>query len=294
MKPATFDYYRAKSVDDAVSTLAESPFAKVLAGGQSLVPSMNFRLSTPSMLVDIGQLSELKNVSVATDGVTIGAAVTQYEVESSSSVATTTPGLPAALRWVGHRQIRNRGTVCGSLAHADPASELPALAVNAGAVLTLRGPSGDRTVAASDFFRGPFWTALQAGEIVTAVRFPAQAPGVTTRVDEIARRAGDFAIVGVVASLGSSGGTVTDATLTAFGVGGTPVRLTNAETALQGCTTLDEPARMALYEATFTDAGEPFEDVHASTEYRREALASLVVRTAARIIEGPSVEGGRS
>jgi len=294
MKPATFDYYRPKSVDDAVSTLMASPFAKVLAGGQSLVPSMNFRLSTPSLLVDIGHLSELRSVDVTPATVTIGAATRQYDVESSADVAAAAPGLRAALRWVGHRQIRNRGTVCGSLAHADPAAELPALAINSGATLTLRGPGGDRTVASADFFRGPFWTDLQPGEIITSVSFPAQASGVVTQVDEIARRSGDFALVGVVASIGSTNGTVSSAVLTGFGVGGTPVRLASAEGALQGRDTLDEKARMDLYEAAYTDAGDPFEDVHASTEYRREALASLVVRTATAIVDGSLEKGGRS
>ena len=294
MKPATFDYYRVKSVNDAVSTLAEAPFAKVLAGGQSLVPSMNFRLSTPSLLVDIGHLEELKSIEATDDGVTIGAATTQYEVESSAATAAVVPGLRAALRWIGHRQIRNRGTVCGSLVHADPAAELPALAVAAGATMTVAGPSGSRTVGATEFFKGPFWTDLQSGEILTHVRFPAQDPGVTTRVNEIARRSGDFALVGVVASLGSSNGSVSSAVLSAFGVGGTPVRLPSAEGVLGERQTLDESARMALYEAAYTDAGEPFEDVHASTEYRREALASLVVRTAVAIVDGSPEKGGRS
>jgi carbon-monoxide dehydrogenase medium subunit len=294
MKPATFDYYRPKSVDDAVSTLAESPFAKVLAGGQSLIPSMNFRLSTPSLLIDIGQLDELTSVDATADGVTIGAAATQYAVESSAEVAAVVPGLRAALRWIGHRQIRNRGTVCGSLAHADPAAELPALAVATGATLTVRGPGGNRSVGASDFFRGPFWTDLQSGEIIAQVHFPAQALGVVTRVNEIARRSGDFALVGVIASIGSSNGSVGSAVLSGFGVGGTPVRLTAAEGVLEGQATLDEGARMALYEAAYTDAGDPFEDVHASTEYRREALASLVVRTAGTIMDGSPEKGGRS
>jgi carbon-monoxide dehydrogenase medium subunit len=294
MKPATFDYYRPKSVDDAVSTLAESAFAKILAGGQSLVPSMNFRLSTPSLLIDIGQLDELKSVEASSDAVTIGAAATQHEVESSAAVAAVVPGLRAALRWIGHRPIRNRGTICGSLAHADPAAELPALAVATGATLTLRGPAGSRTVGASDFFRGPFWTDLQSGEIITHVRFPAQAPGITTRVNEIARRSGDFALVGVIASIGSSNGSVGSAVLSGFGVGGTPVRLTSAEGVLRGQEALDEAARMELYEAAYTDAGDPFEDVHASTEYRREALASLVVRTATAIMDGSPEKGDRS
>ncbi len=293
MKPATLDYYRPKSVDDVVSILEESPLGKVLAGGQSLVPSMNFRLSTPSLLVDIGQLDELKSVEATVDGVTIGAAATQYEVESSAAVADVVPGLRAALRWIGHRQIRNRGTICGSLAHADPAAELPALAVATGATITLRGPSGNRMVGAADFFRGPFWTDLQPGEIITQVRFPAQASGVTTRVSEIARRSGDFALVGVVASIGSSNGSVGSAVLSGFGVGGTPVRLASAEAVLRGQEALGEAARVELYEAAYADAGDPFEDVHASPEYRREALASLVVRTAAAIVDGSPEKGGR-
>lgn len=294
MKPAVFDYYRPNSVADAVSALAESPSAKVLAGGQSLIPAMNFRLSTPSMLVDIGHLSELEAIDVTTDAVTVGAAVSQYDVESSASVAATVPALRAALRWIGHRQIRNRGTVCGSLAHADPAAELPALAINMGAEVTVRGTEGSRTVAATDFFLGPFWTDLQPGEIITQVRFPAPAAGVVTRVDEIARRAGDFAIVGVVGSAAAGDGTVSGAAFTGFGIGGTPVRLSATEAALEGCSTVDEPARRELYEAAYADAGDPLEDVHATVEYRREALAAMVVNMSASFVDGLSEEGGRS
>lgn len=294
MKPATFDYYRPTSVAGAVEALAESPFAKVLAGGQSLIPSMNFRLSTPSMLVDIGRLSELNGIEVTAESVTIGAAVTQYEVESSAEVAAVAPALGEALRWIGHRQIRNRGTVCGSLAHADPAAELPALAVATDAVFTVVGSGGTRTVGARQFLRGPFWTDLAPGEMITKVRFPAAGANTKTRVEEIARRSGDFALVGVVVRIDRSDGQVEQATLTGFGVGGTPDRLTAAEDVVQRVGPLDERKRMDLYDAVYADAEGAVDDIHASGEYRREALASLVIRTVAELTGAGSEEGGRA
>lgn len=294
MKPATFDYYRPSSVSDAVNAMAESPFAKILAGGQSLVPSMNFRLSTPAMLIDIGRMSELKGIEVTAESVTIGAAVTQYEVESSPEVAAVAPGLREALRWIGHRQIRNRGTVCGSLAHADPAAELPALAVAADAQLTVEGRAGTRVVGATQFFRGPFWTDLQQGEMITKVQFPAEGANTRTRVEEIARRSGDFALVGIVARLAVSNGFVERVALTGFGVAGTAARMAAAEAVVQREGPLDERKRMDLYEAVYADAAEAVDDVHASAEYRREAIASLAIRTVAALTGVGSEKGGRA
>lgn len=291
MKPATFDYYRPTSVADAVAALAESPFAKVLAGGQSLIPSMNFRLSTPSMLIDIGRLSELKEIHLTAESVTVGAAVTQHEVETSTEVASAAPGLPEALRWIGHRQIRNRGTVCGSLAHADPAAELPALAVATEAIVIVQGTGGVRSVGARQFFRGPFWTDLQPGEMITGVEFPVEGTDTRTVVSEIARRSGDFALVGIVARMKSSPGSVDQVGLTGFGVAGTPAQLPTAEGVVRRDGPFDQRKRMELYDAAYADAVDAVDDVHASGEYRREALASLVVRTVAAMTRG--TKGGR-
>lgn len=278
MKPAPFDYFRPSSLDEALAALASSDSAKVLAGGQSLIPSMNFRLSQPSLLVDIRGAEGLDALEAGPDGVAIGASVTQSRVKNSDEVYAAAPGLRKALRFVGHLQIRNRGTVCGSLAHADPAAELPALAMAAGARLTIRGPEGERTAEADGFYLGPYWTALEPAEIITGVRFPAQAPGAVTMVDEIARRSGDFAVAGLAAVFDAAGGEVTGARLVSFGVSGRPGRMTAAEEAVRGFRADSEGED--LYEAACGDAADALDDIHASSEYRREALGALLVRNA--------------
>ena len=285
MKPAAFDYYRPTSVSDAVQALTDNPFAKVLAGGQSLIPAMNFRLATPSMLVDISRVEDLHGLEVDENGVTIGAAVTQRHVEESGRAAEVMPALSETLRWVGHIQTRNRGTVCGSVAHADPSGELPALAINSEATLTLEGPAGIRELTASDFIRGPFWTDLKPGELITAIRFPAPPPETTTRVDEIAHRSGDFATVGLVATITRDGPTVAGAQFTGFAVSGTPIRLRSVENVLSGMERVDGASGRALREAAIADLEDPLEDIHATTEYRTEALAALVVRTVRSLLQ---------
>ena len=277
MKPAAFDYYRPAGIEDAVAALASSEDAKVLAGGQSLVPTMNFRLAQPDLLVDIGGVEGLDRLEVGSDGVTIGASVTQSRVMASDEVADAVPGLRRALRHVGHLQIRNRGTVCGSLAHADPAAELPALAIACGATLRLRGPAGERTVEAGDFFLGPFWTDLAHGEIIVSVHFPSEAGGTVTLLDELAWRSGDFAITGVAAALETQSGAIDGARLVSFGVSGVAGRMTGAEQAVAGFAAEDDGS--ALYRAAYEDGADAVDDVHASAEYRREALGALTVRT---------------
>ncbi len=278
MKPAQFNYYRPASIDDTVAALAESPSAKLLAGGQSLIPAMNFRLATPSLLIDIGHLEDLSHVEVTPERVTIGAAVTQREVETSAAVALAVPGLKEALRWVGHLQIRNRGTVCGSLAHADPAAELPALAVALGAEISVRGATGIRRIPAEGFIRGPFWTALEPGELIIEVAFPAQPPNVITVVEELARRAGDFAIVGAVGKFVMEDASIREATLVGFAVAGTPVRLSATEASLRGVQTIDQSVLERIRETVAEDVPDPLEDIHATSEYRREAIGALVGR----------------
>lgn len=290
MKPAAFDYYRPSTVKDAMAALGSSDDAKVLAGGQSLIPSMNFRLAQPDLLVDIRGVDALDGLDADRDGVTIGASVTQSRVMASEAVADVVPGLRQALRFVGHLQIRNRGTVCGSLAHADPAAELPALAIASGATVGIRGPAGTRAVGAADFFLGPFWTDLGHGEIVTRVHFPTQPSGTITVVDEIARRSGDFAIAGLAAAFDLNGGAVAGARLVSFGVSGVASRMAAAEEAIRGF----EPGADGsdLYAAAYQDADDAVDDIHASAEYRREALGALLVRNAASLA-GRSVDTGR-
>lgn len=282
MKPASFDYYRPRTVDDAVAALSSTDAAKVLAGGQSLIPTLNFRLSAPSLLVDIRGIDGLDDLDVDDGGVEIGAAVVQSRVERSTEVAAVVPGLRRALAHVGHLQIRNSGTVCGSLAHADPAAELPALAVVVGAELTLSGPSGSRTIAADDFLVGPFWTDLAPDEIVTSVRFPAASEGEVTVVDEVSRRSGDFAVVGVAGSFRLVGGAVASASLAAFGVAGRPLRMTATEGAIMG---FEGGSGDAMLAAAAEDAQDALEDLNGSALYRQEALGALVVRAARAALE---------
>ena len=267
---------------EAVEALDSAESGRVLAGGQSLIPAMNFRLTDVSLLVDIGRVADLGGVDTGEDGVTVGATATQSRVLNDDAAARAVPGLRAALRLVGHLQIRNRGTVCGSIAHADPAAELPALAVATGAVIGVAGPDGHRTVTAPDFFLGPFWTALEDAEIVTEVRFPAAPAGSVTVVDEISRRAGDFAVTGLVAVIDVDGGAVRSARLVGFGVGGVPTRLASAEAAISGWAP-DHPDR-ELIEAAAHDTADAFDDIHATAWYRREAVAALLVRSARRAL----------
>ena len=278
MKPAPFDYCRPASVAEAVEALGSAESSRVLAGGQSLIPAMNFRLTDISLLVDIRHVAGLDSVDTDENGVTVAAAATQSQVLGDDGAAGAVPGLRAALRHVGHLQIRNRGTVCGSIAHADPAAELPALAVAADAVIGIEGPDGRRAVGASDFFCGPFWTDLAEAEMVTDVRFPAPSAGSVTVVNEISRRAGDFAIAGLVAIVDADVGAVRSARLVGFGVGGRPTRLANAEAEISGWTT-DHPDG-GLIDAVISDAADAFDDIHATGRYRREALATLVLRAA--------------
>lgn len=277
MKPAPFDYYRPATAEDVLAALGASETAKVLAGGQSLIPAMNFRLAQPDLLVDIGGVEGFDRLEVGPSGVMIGASVTQSRVMASDEVADAVPGLRRALRHVAHLQIRNRGTVCGSLAHADPAAELPALAIACGATLFLQGPAGERTVDAGDFFLGPFWTDLAEGEIITGVHFPSEPADTVTFLDELVWRSGDFAITGLAAALATRDGTVTGARMVSFGVSGVASRMTGAEQAVLRFGPGDDGS--GLYEAAYEDAADAVDDVHATAEYRREALGALAVRS---------------
>ena len=276
MKPAPFEYCLPSSVAEALEALASSDSARVLAGGQSLIPAMNFRLTDVSLLVDIRRVEGFDAVSVEPGGVTVGASATQTRLLADDHVAGVVPGLRAALRHVGHLQIRNRGTVCGSIAHADPAAELPAVAVATDAVVSVAGPAGRREIDAADFFLGPFWTALDDDELVTEVRFPATPAGSVTMVDEICRRAGDFAVAGLVAVIDADGGVVRSARLVGFGVGGSPTRLESAEAAAAG-SAADHPTA-GIADAVMADTADAFDDIHATSWYRREAAAALAVR----------------
>jgi len=275
MKPPPFAYCRPHSLDEALEFLAEhGDEARPLAGGQSLVPMLNHRLARPAVLVDIGAIPELQRIERRTSEWVIGATVTQRRVERESVEGCEL--LRLAMPFIGHRQIRARGTVGGSIAHADPAAELPAVALTLGSTMVAVSPSGERSIPASTFFAGPYMNSLEEGEILSHVVFPMVPPSTRCSFREFARRKGDFAVAGVAAAVDFEDGSVTAASLTAFAVGSNPVRLTGAEAAVAG-RHLDEAALADSAEAAAAEI-EPWDDIHGSSQYRRQLVAALLRR----------------
>lgn len=279
MKMAPFDYHRPDTVDEAVALLETyGGDGKVLAGGQSLLPVLALRLTHPGHLVDIGRVRGLQSIEVGDDGtVSVGATVTHARVERSDVMATTAPAVAGAMPYVGHRAIRSRGTVCGSLAHADPAAELPAVALAVGAQMIVQGPAGQRTMAAGDFFEGYLSSALAEDELLVGVRFPPWAPRGGWSVLEVSRRHGDFALVGLVTTFEvDEAGLLRRPALSFFGVASTPVRVTEAEQLLDG----NAPGLALFAEAAnvVSSALDPRADDHASSEYRAHVAGVLTRR----------------
>jgi CO/xanthine dehydrogenase FAD-binding subunit len=277
MKPAPFEYLAPRSVDEAVAALARhGDGAKVLAGGQSLVPMLNMRLARPSIVVDINAIGELDYVRESDGALAVGALARQHRLERWA--VARLPLLAEALRYVGHAAIRNRGTVAGSLAHADPAAELPALLLCCDGEVTARRAAGERRVAAVELFRAPLTTSLHADELLTEARFTLPPAESGWGFAEVARRHGDFALVGAVALLWCGrAGRVAGARLAFFGVGGTPVRSSITGPALVG----EEPTAVRLREAARAAAAAlaPDADLHASARYRRQVAEVLAERT---------------
>lgn len=273
-----FSYHRPSTVEEAIALLAEfGSDAKVLAGGQSLVPLLALRLSHPEHLVDIGRIPGLDGTQDGSDGFTVGAAARHADVELSPVTAKAAPLVAAAMPHIGHRAIRNRGTVCGSLAHADPAAELPAVALATGAELIARSTSGERRIPAADFFLGYLTSALDETEVLTAVRFPPWPGRTGWSVQEISRRHGDYALVGLAALVGlGDDGRVERAALSFFGAGATPVRVPEAEAVLVG----ERPDPSAFAEAAdvVTKTIEPPGDNHATAAYRAHVAGVLTKR----------------
>jgi aerobic carbon-monoxide dehydrogenase medium subunit len=277
MKLPDFEYEAPTTLAEAVGLLAEhQDEASVLAGGQSLIPLMALRLARPPVLVDINGLSELSGVSLADGWVSVGAMTREYMAEESETVAESVPLLAAALPLIGHEAIRSRGTIGGSLAHADPAAELPAVARALGAEFVVRSQSGERVIPAAEWFEGYLATARRPDEILVEVRFPAAGPGTGASFQEVARRHGDFAMVGLAASLTLADGAVTDARLAFSGVADVPVRAAEAEAFLVG----QEPSAQLFEEAArrATAGIDPPADLHGSAEYRKKVAAALVRR----------------
>ena len=279
MKPPKFDYYDPRSLDEALALLdRHSDDAKVLAGGQSLMPLLNMRLARPSIVVDINQIEELNYVRASDSGIAIGAIARQRALQTEKLIAERVPILREGAYYIAHPQIRSRGTICGSIAHADAAAELPALALALDAEMILTSAKAARTVGAKAFFQSFFTTALKANEILTEVRFPAPPKDSAWSVLEISRRHGDFAIAGIIAGLvlESNREVIAHARLVYFGVGATPIRVTAAEEALIG-----QAASESAFEAAAQSAKQgidPTSDIHATEEYRRALAATLTKR----------------
>jgi carbon-monoxide dehydrogenase medium subunit len=277
MKLPDFTYEVPATLAEAVGLLAEQQDeASVLAGGQSLIPLLALRLARPPVLVDINGLSELSGVSVTDGWLTVGAMTREYEAEESETVAETVPLLAAALPLIGHDAIRSRGTIGGSLAHADPAAELPAVARALDAEFVVRSQSGERVIPAAEWFEGYLTTSRRSDEILVEVRFPVAGPGTGVSFQEVARRHGDFAMVGLAASLTLADGVVSDARLAFSGVADVPVRAAEAEAFLAG----QQPSAEVFEEAArrATANLDPPADLHGSAEYRKKVAAALVRR----------------
>jgi len=281
IKPAPFDYHAPTTIDDAVGLLADlGDDAKIVAGGQSLIPMLALRLTHFDHLVDIGRIPELRSIAgPATDGgneeVTLGAMVRQHEIESSDTIARHVPLLRAATPLIGHFQIRSRGTVGGSIAHADPAAEYPAVALALDASLDLVGPTGRRTVAAGDFFQGMWTTAVEDVEVLASIRFSDWGDRSGFAVEEVARRHGDFAIAGAACGVQvDAAGTITRAAISLFGMGPVPRRASAAEQALVGIAASDaDPAAAGQLAITGLT---PSDDLHASGALRLRIGAAMV------------------
>jgi carbon-monoxide dehydrogenase medium subunit len=283
VKPAPFEYHAPESVDDVVALLAEhGDEAKPLAGGQSLVPMLALRLTRFEHLVDLNRVDALSQVERRNGTLTIGAMARQARLERDESVGAV-PLLGLAAPLIGHFQIRNRGTVGGSIAHADAAGELPTVALALDAELDVATSSGTRTVAARDFFVGTWTTALGADELLTAVRFPVWPERSGFAIEEVARRHGDFALTGAVCAVALGGGEkVERSAIALLGMGSTPLRADEAERALVGSTPgaddLDEVGRLAVRDT------DPPEDIHASSTYRHRVGAHVVTQALTRAL----------
>ena len=276
MKPASFDYFRAEKIDDALMALAANAEAQVLAGGQSLIAMMNLRLVKPGCLIDINRLTDLDYIRPEGDELAIGALTRHTAAAASPVVAEFCPLMTAAYDYIAHRAVRNRGSVGGNLCHADPSSENPAVAIASGATLVLKSADGERRVAAEDFFLGLYETAARQNELLTEIRIPKAPAHQGWSFQETSTRKGDFALVGIAATLDCPNGACTNARIVAVGVGERAMRLDAAEAAITGAA-MDDTGLTAAAEAA-RDSGDPPSDFHADSEFRRDLVFSLTKR----------------
>ncbi len=278
MKPPRFEYSAPASVAEAVALLASrGGGAKPISGGQSLMPLLAFRLAAPEILVDLKRIPGLDRIDIGAAGVTLGAKVRWVDIEKDGRLAAAHPLLAEAIRHVAHYQIRNRGTVGGSVAHADPAAEMPGIVAACDAEIVAAGPNGERRIKAADYFLGPLQTTLAADEIITAVHLPAWPKGRRWGFLEFSRRKGDFAMAGVAVFYDpDSAGKAGNSHIGVIGMGDKPRRLPKAEAALNGKTvdavTIEAVAKVASAEV------DPSGDIHAGPEYRRALVGTLLER----------------
>ena len=286
MKPAPFDYFIPATLDEALALLAEhGGEAKPLAGGQSLIPAMNFRLARPAVLVDLNAISELAYVRPESGGVAVGAMTRQRVVERSEVVARAAPLLAEALPSIAHPQIRNRGTMGGSIAHADPSAELPAVMLALEARFRAQGSTGERSIPAAEFFKGMLETALEPGELLVEIAVPPLPASTGTAFLEVARRHGDYAMVGVAVIVTlDPRGRCKQARISLLSVGDGPVLATEAGKVLAGQTPSADLLR-AAGDAAATHDIDPPSDIHATAAYRRRLAAVLTRRALGRAFE---------
>ena len=280
MKPAPYAYARARTLKDAVALLRKSKDARLLAGGQSLIATLNMRLSNPSLLIDINGIKGLDRIAKKGAKIEIGALVRHAQALQSDTIAQHAPLIAQAIPHIGHPAIRNRGTIGGSIAFADPAAELPACLVALDGEVVIEGPRGERTVKAANFFKGLFETALGANDVLKAIRIPAAAKDTRIGFAELARRHGDYALVGLAATARAKGDALADVRLAYFGVGATPVRARRAEAAL---------ARGALDDAVaaLADDLDPPDDIQETGAVKLHLAGVLLRRVAQQLAEKP-------
>lgn len=283
MKPAPFDYYAPSSIDEAIGLLGSVDDPKILAGGQSLMPLLSMRLAQPASIIDLNRIEGMSYVRREDGHLVVGAMTRQRTLELDESAADAVPVLRDILSHVGHVTIRNRGTVGGSMAHADPAAELPAVAVGLDATMVVAGPTGTRTIPASEFFVTYLTTALGPDEVLVEVRFPSTPAGTGHAFEELARRHGDFALGAVLALVRlDGGGRVAAATLAVAGANPVPLRIAAAEAALVG--RAPDADAIAAAAAAVKAAVSPLSDVHAPADYRREIIGVLARRALERAV----------
>ncbi|HEX2631594.1 MAG TPA: xanthine dehydrogenase family protein subunit M [Bradyrhizobium sp.] len=290
MKASAFSYARATSVSNALELLvAYGDRAKVLSGGQSLMPAMNLRLISPEFIVDIGELTELRGIGVAKGILKIGALTRHVDLQISAEVATHAPLLRKAVAEIAHPAIRNRGTIGGSLAHADPASELPACMLALNASIIISGPKGERRVAAGDFFKGIYETVLSPQELLVAIELPIVRKNSAYFFQEFARRRGDYAITGLAAQAVVDGGKFTDLRMAFFAIADQPV-LAKAAKALVGVSVT--PVALSAALAALSHELDPHEDQQASSSMRRHLARLLMARGVASLLGRPDLDIG--